>query len=150
MRQWEKMRKNLSGFPVPGIMAALLASGWLGGCAPASVSSLREKPHSKHSFEVAADYATVYERIVRRARHRYVFTRAPTLQPGVSADLVPEGRSATITLWESGGLGIRYLVHAEIHATSPDRTKVVLYAARKSDVAEALLWTAWADTPLEN
>lgn len=131
-------------------MAALLSSWWLGGCAPGSVADLREKPHSKYSFEVAADYATVYERIVRRARQRYVFTGAPTLQPGVSADLSSESRSATVTLWNSGGIGLRYLVRAEIHAISPARAKVELYAARRSDSPEALLWAAWADTPLDN
>jgi hypothetical protein len=139
----------LSGFRVPAMMAALLASWWLSGCAPSSVADLREKPHSKYSFEVPADYATVYERIVLRARQRYVFTGAATLQPGVSAGLFSESQSATVTLWNSGGIGIRYLVRAEIHAVSPARTRVELYAARNSDGPEALLWAGWADTPLD-
>ena len=104
------MGKLLSGFRVPGMTAALLALWWLGGCAPGSVAGLREKPHSTYSFEATADYATVYERIVRRARQRYVFTGATTRQPGISEDISAESQSATVTLWDSGGIRIRYLV----------------------------------------
>jgi hypothetical protein len=131
------------------VAAALPASLWLGGCAPASVADLREKARGTYSFEVPANYAAVYDRIVQRTRQRYVFTARPTLQPGVSADISAESQSATITLWDSGGIGIRYLVRAEIRAIDPTRTRMDLYAARKADNREALLWAAWADTPLE-
>jgi hypothetical protein len=132
------------------MLAAALAILWLGGCGPGNAATLRDTSNRVYSFEVPADYTTVHERIVRRARQRYVFTGVPTHQPGVSVDLSIENQSSVITLWNSGGIGIRYRLGAEIRAIDPARTRVDLYAAGKSDRQEARLWAAWADTPLGN
>jgi len=130
--------------------AAVLASLWLVGCGPHSAVGLRDASHRIYSFEVAAGYTAVHERIIQRARQQYVFAGAPRRQPGVTARLSPENRSATVTLWDSGGIGIRYRLGAEIRAIDPARARVDLYAAGKSDREEAHLWAAWAHTPLED
>jgi hypothetical protein len=124
---------------------------WIGGCGSGagSVADLRSDSHKAYSFEVPADYRTVHERILLRARQRYAFTAMLRHQPGISAELSPEGPSSTITLWDSGGIGIRYRLGAEIRAIDPEHTKVDLYAAGKSDRQEARLWVGWADTPIE-
>lgn len=127
---------------------AVLTSLWLAGCGPHSAVGLRDASHKIYSFEVAADYAAVHERIIQRARRQYVFAGPPRRQPGVTARLSPESRSAAVTLWDSGGIGIRYRLSAEIREIDPARARVDLYAAGKSDRKEARLWAAWANTPL--
>jgi len=141
------MSKTLSKHRPPQMAAALLASLWLVGCAPEHVTSLQSDSHLVGSFEVEADYATVYDRIALRARQRYVSIGLATHQPGVSAELFLESQSASVTLWDSGGLGLRYRLSARIQAIDPTHTKVDLYAAGKSDRREAPLWAAWAATP---
>lgn len=128
----------------------LLAASWLGGCSPSSATALRSESHKVCLLEVTADYATVHDRILQRARHRYVFPGVPRLQPGVTGGLSPETESSTITLWDSGGVGIRYRLAAEVHAIDSTHTRVELYAAGKSDRQEARLWAIWAETPLED
>ena len=129
--------------------AIVLVSLWLGGCGPGSPGSLRTESHVACSLEVDADYATVYDRIVLRARWQYARIRVATHQPGVSADLFPESQSGTVTLWDSGGIGLRYRLSARIQAIDPTHTRVDLFAAGKRDRREARLWAAWADLPLE-
>jgi len=132
------------------LMAAVaLASLWLGGCGPGSEASLRSRSNIACSLEVDADYATVYDRIVLRARWQYRRIREATRQPGVTADLFPESQTASVTLWDSGGIGLRYRLSARIQAIDAARTKVELYAAGKGDRREARLWAAWATLPLE-
>jgi hypothetical protein len=125
---------------------------WLGGCGSGSksVAGLRTESHKVYSFEVASDYRTVYDRIFLRARNRYASTAIPTSQPGVNARLNPESRSGTITLWDSGGIGIRYRLSVEIQAIDSGRTQVDLYAANRNARGEARLWAGWADTAMEN
>ncbi len=134
------------------LAVAAAAILWLGGCEGGSKSAarLRTESHRAYSFYVAADYKTVYERILLRARPRYVFAGIPRSQPGVSAELAPEDQSGAITLWDSGGIGIRYRLSAEIQAVDPGRTRIDLYAAGKNARREARLWAGWADTAIEN
>jgi hypothetical protein len=134
---------------VPQIAAIMLTSWWPGGCGPGSAASLHSPSHIAYSLEVDADHVTVYNRIALRARWQYARIRVATYQPGVSTDLFPESRSATVTLWDSGGIGLRYRISARIHAIDPTHTKVNLFAAGKSDRREARLWAAWASMPLE-
>jgi hypothetical protein len=123
----------------------------LGGCGgPTSVTSLRDRPHRVYSFEVPADYETVYLRLSRRARVRYRYTDRTTYQPGVTAKLAPEAQSATVTLWNAGGIGLRYLLTADLRALDPARTAVSLYCASRSAAKEAALWQQWAHTPFES
>jgi hypothetical protein len=130
--------------------AASLILVWLGGCGPQSVTNLRERPHSVYSFEAPADCETAYDRIVRRARERYrVIPMAPH-QPGVSANLAPSRQSATITFWDSGRIGIRYILAADLRQIDPSRTQVDVHYATRADLKEAKLWELWADTPLSN
>jgi len=134
---------------VPRIIAFAMATGWLGGCGPGSVADFRTPSHIACSLEVDADYTTVYDRIVLRARWQYAQVRTATYQPGISADIFPDDQSATVTLWDSGGIGLRYRVSARIRAIDPTHTKVDLFAAGKNDRREARLWAAWAGMPLE-
>jgi len=129
------------------VTAALLG---LSGCTPGSPASSRQKLRTVHSFEIAADYQTVYDRMVRRARQRYTFTYSPLHQPGLSADLYPDSQSATVTLWDSGRIGFRYRLSAHIRSVGPAQAQVELLAAGKSDAREAQLWALWAQTPLED
>lgn len=122
---------------------------WLSGCGPGSVAGLRTQSNAACSLQVDADYTTVYNRIALRARWQYATIRVATHQPGVTADLFPESQSATVTLWDSGGIGLRYRLSAKIRAIDPAHTKVDLFAAGKSDRREARLWAAWASMPLE-
>ncbi len=131
------------------VMTITSAPLWLSGCGPGSPASQREKLRTIYLVEVPADYQTVYEQIVRRARQRYVFPPSPRHQPGVSADLFPESRSGEVTLWDSGGIGLRYRLSARLRATGPSQTQVELRAAGKDDAREAQLWAVWASTPLE-
>lgn len=142
------MRAMPSGYFIRATAAVLLAILAIHGCAPASVTSVRQKPHSAHSFEVPADYETVYERIARRARERYQPIGLPTYQPGVSAKLSPAARMATVTVWDGGGIGMQCMLTAEIRALDASRTQVDVYAAKARHSKEALLWAQWANTPL--
>jgi hypothetical protein len=127
------------------VLPALL---WLGGCGPTSVTGLHENPHSVYSFEVPADCETVYLRIARRAQEQYRVINLATYQPGVSAKLFSDRQSATVTLLNAGGLGLRYVLTADLHALDPSRTEVNLYCATRSSTKEAVLWEHWANTPL--
>jgi hypothetical protein len=140
-----------SGFSIRVFAAVLPALLWLGGCGgPTSVTSLRDRPHRVYSFEAPADYETVYFRIARRAQERYRYTNLATYQPGVTAKLSPDGQSATVTLWNAGGIGMRYVLTAALDALDPARTGVNIYCATRASTQEALLWQQWANTPLED
>ncbi len=130
--------------------AALLALVWLGGCGPQSVTDLRERSRNVYSFEAPADCGRVYDRIVRRGRERYRIIPAAAHQPGISAKLQPSGQSATITLWDSGRIGIRYILAADLRQADSARTQVDVYCATKAELKEARLWEQWANTPLGN
>lgn len=134
---------------VPQAAALVLAVLWLHGCGPGSQANLHSRSNIACSLRVDADYKTVYDRIALRARWQYARIREATHQPGVSADLFPESQSATVTLWDSGGIGLRYRLSARIQAIDPTHTKIDLFAAGKSDRREARLWAAWACMPLE-
>jgi len=142
------MRALLSRWCMPGRAVALLTLLWLCGCGPGSVASLRERPHRVYSFEAPAGYEMVYERIVRRARERYRPISPLPHQPGVSTSLFPSTQFATVTLWDSGGIGMRYLLTADIRQIGPARTQVDIYSASSRDGKEARLWQQWAITPL--
>jgi len=132
-----------------GTATALLALTWLGGCGPQSITDLRERSHNTYSFEAPADCGSVYDRIVRRGRERYRIIPAAPRQPGISAKLQPSGQSATITLWDSGRIGIRYILTADLRQIDASRTQVDVYCATKADLKEARLWEQWANTPFE-
>jgi hypothetical protein len=126
----------------------LLALVWLAGCGPQSAANLRKKPHSLYSFEAPAGCETVYDRIVRRARDRYrVIPMAPH-QPGISTRLAPSRDSATISFWDSGRIGIRYILTADLRQIDPSRTSVEIHYAARANLQEAKLWELWANTPL--
>jgi len=139
-----------SGFWTRGTMAALLALVWLGGCGPQNVTDLRKKSHNVYSFEAPADCETAYDRIGRRARQRYRIVPMAAHQVGVSSKLQPSGQSATITLWDSGRIGIRYILTADLRQIDSARTQVDVYCATKADLREARLWEQWTNTPLED
>ena len=140
----------LSIFRTWGTATVLLALVWLGGCGPQSVTNLRKRPHSAYSFEAPAGCEAVYDRVARRARERYRAIPTSRHQPGVSANLASSRLSATITLWDSGGIGIRYILTADLRQIDPSKTQVDVYCATKADLKEAMLWTQWANTPLGN
>jgi hypothetical protein len=133
-----------------GAAALLLVVVWAGGCGLRNVTDLREKPHGVYSFETPTDCGSVYDRIVRRARQRYRVIPAAPHQAGISARLQPSGQSATITLWDSGRIGIRYILTADLRQTDASRTQADIYCATKADLKEAKLWEQWANTPLEH
>jgi hypothetical protein len=133
---------------VPAVI--LLALIWLGGCGPQSVANLRKKPYSVYSFEAPVGCEATYDRIVRRARDRYAVLPMAPHQPGFSANLAPSRESAMITLWDSGGIGIRYILSADLRQIDPSRTQVDVYCASRADLKEAMLWEQWANTPLEH
>lgn len=137
-----------SGLGTRGIAAVVLAMVWLGGCGPQSAANLRKKPHSLYSFEAPADCETVYDRIVRRARDRYRVVPMAPHQPGISAKLAPSRESATIMFWDSGRIGMRYLLTADLHQIDPSRTQVDIHYASHADLKEARVWQLWANTPL--
>ena len=132
------------------MIAAVPVLLWLAGCGgPTSVTDLRENPYQILSFEVPADCETVYLRIVRRAQEQYRVITLATDQPAVSAKLAPDGQSATVTLVNAGGIGLRYVLVADFHALDPARTEVSLSCASVSSLKEAVLWQQWANTPLD-
>ncbi len=144
------MGKGLSRLHVLLVAVVVTAPLGSGGCQPRSVTDLRTDSHRVFSFEVEDDYATVYERIARRARQRYVSVGFVTHQPGVSTNLFPESRTAYVTLWDSGGTALRYRLSAAMRALDPTHAQVDLYAAGKSDRREARLWAAWATLPQQD
>ena len=127
-------------------VAAVLAVAWLGGCGPHDVADLRENPHGVYSFEAPADCNTVYMRIVGRTRQRYVIAGPRAHQPGITAKLQPSGESATISLWDGGRIGFRYILIADLRQIEPSRTAVDIYCASRADRKEAILWGQWANT----
>ena len=131
-------------------LPALLCLLCLCGCGgPTSLTSLRDNPHSVTSFETPASCETVYLRIARRAQEHYRYTNLATYQPGVSAKLAPDAQSATVTLLDAGGIGLRYVLTADLRALDPSRTEVNIYCATRSSAKEAALWEQWANTPLD-
>jgi len=134
-------------FNAPAIV--LLALVWLGGCGPQNVANLRKKPHNVYSFEAPVDCETAYDRIVRRSRERYRVIPMAAHQPGVSAKLAQSRQSATISLWDSGRIGIRYILTADLRQIDSSQTQVDVHYATKADLTEARLWEQWANTPLE-
>jgi hypothetical protein len=144
------MNMTCSRSSIRWTVVVLPALFWLSGCgAPASVTGLRASPHKVYSFEVPADCATVYLRIARRAQERYRYTSLATYQPGVAAKLSSDGQSATVTFFNAGGIGLRYVLTADLHALDPSRTGVEIYCATRSSTKEAILWEQWANTPLD-
>jgi hypothetical protein len=138
-----------SDFSLRATAAALLTLFWLSSCTPTSVTSPRKSPHSAYSFEVPADYQTVYSRIAIRARERYGRTNIATYQPAVSAKLSPADQSATVTVWNAGGIGMRYMLSADIRPIDPSRAQVSISCAKSRYKREASLWEQWANTPLD-
>jgi hypothetical protein len=141
-------RTILPRFNAPAIV--LLTLVWLGGCGPQNLANLRQRPHSVYSFEAPVDCETAYDRIVRRTRERYRVIPMAAHQPGVSVKLASSRQSATISLWDSGGIGIRYILTADLRQIDPSHTQVDVHYATKADLKEARLWERWANTPLGN
>jgi ABC-type molybdate transport system ATPase subunit len=139
-----------SGFWTRGGAAALLALVWLGGCGPQNVTDLRNKSHHVYSFEAPVTCEAAYDRIVRRTRQRYRIVPMAAHQLGISSRLQPSGQSATITLWDSGRIGIRYILTADLKQIDSSRTQVDVHYATKADLLEARLWEQWTNTPLED
>jgi hypothetical protein len=138
------------GLRIQVTIAALLAALGLCGCSPQTLADLHNHPNSVLAFEVPADAQTTYSRIVIRARERYRILPGARRQGGISTDLEPSGQAAHIILWDSGGIGIRYVLAAEIRQLEPARTQVEIYCATRPVRKEAELWEAWAATPLED
>ena len=133
---------------VTAILPMLL---WLDGCSgPPSVTSLRRNAARVYAFEVPAACETVYQRIARRAQERYRYTNRATYQPGVTIRLAPDRRSAAVTFFDAGGINLRYVLTADLHALDPDRTEVKIYLASRTSAPEAILWQHWAKTPLDS
>jgi hypothetical protein len=61
-----------------------------------------------------------------------------------------QAQSATVTLWNAGGIGMRYILTPDLRALDPARTGVNIYCATRASIQEAVLWEQWANTPLEN
>jgi hypothetical protein len=131
---------------VSGLLCLLCLCG-CGG--PTSLTSLRQNPHSVLSFETPAACETVYLRITRRAHEHYRHITLATYQPGVGARLAPDAQSATVTLFDAGGIGLRYVLTADLRALDPARTEVSIYSATGSSAREAVLWAQWANMPLD-
>jgi hypothetical protein len=141
MKAWTKSRS---------VAAVLSAMVWLSGCGgPHTAAELRNRPACIYSFDAPADCKTVYMRIVGRTRQRYVMLGTMPHQPGISATLQPDGESASISLWDGGRIGFRYILSAQLRQTEPERTAVEVYCTSRADRKEALLWEAWANTPFE-
>jgi len=121
----------------------------LAGCGPSTVTSLRRAPTTERSFEVPADYETVYHRLAVRVRRRYSYTNLATYQPAVTATLAPASQSGVVTVWDAGGIGLQCLLHADLHALDADRTEVRVTGSKVAHKAETLLWERWANTPLD-
>jgi hypothetical protein len=149
---WRRRTDTQSSPPRLELVATLLAAllGLTGCGGPKSVARLRAHPHRVWSFEVPADCATVYLRIAGRAQERYQHMGPANFQPGVTARLAPDGQAAAVTLFDAGGLGLQYVLTADLHALDSARTAVEAYCADRAAAQEALLWQQWANTPLEN
>ena len=141
------MNQILPGWGTRETAAALLTLLGLCGCGAESVRSLRQMPDNVYSFEVPADGATVYERIAQRARQRYARLRQATYQPAVSASFFPAQQTGAVSLSNSGGIGLRYILHADIRQTDPSCTKVDIYCGSARYKEEAERWQLWATTP---
>jgi hypothetical protein len=135
-------------WPRAALLLALLGLGGCGG--PSSIVNLRRHAARVYSFEIPAGCESVYQRIARRAQERYRYTNRATYQPGVIARSAPDGQSAGVTFFDAGGLNLRYVLTADLHALDPARTGVRIYAASRTSAPEALLWQYWANTPLDD
>jgi len=144
------MNRMSHKFRIQLTVAAVLIALGLCGCAPQTLADLRNHPNNVLTFEVPTDAQTAYWRIVIRARERYRIPPMARHQPGISADLDPSGQAAHITLWDSGGIGIRYVLAAQLRQLEPARTLVEIACATRPVREEADLWEAWSATPLED
>jgi hypothetical protein len=133
-----------------GALTALLMLLGLCGCGAESVRSLRKMPDRVYSCEVPADCPTVYERIAERARQRYALTDRNTYQPSVSARLFPAQQTAAVSLSNAGGIGLQFVLHADIRQLDASRTRVDIYCGTASYQEEARRWRLWANTPFRS
>jgi len=144
------MDRMSRGLRVSVTIAATAVALGLCGCAQQTLAGLRNHPNSVLAFEVPADCQTTYRRIVTQARERYRFLPGVRPQPGISAALESSGQAAHLTLWDSGGLALKYVLAADLRPLEPARTQVEIYCATRPARKEAELWQQWAATPLED
>jgi hypothetical protein len=133
------------------MLAGLLVVG--GGCAGTMGNSAGEGPILVSSFEVAADYQTVSDRIMQRATERYVFASDKTQRGNVTMFELPGEKEAVLRLQRPDqhvSEASQYRVQAIIRGIDSARCSVEIYCGTEDDYAEGRQWGLWARTPLES
>jgi len=135
---------------------AMMLAGMLvvsGGCAATMDNSPGEAPVLVSSFEVAVDYQTVSDRIMRRATERYVFASDKRQRGNVSMFERPGEKAAVLRLQRPDqhvSEASQYRVQAIIQGIDSARSLVEIYCGTEDDYAEGKQWGLWARTPLES
>lgn len=119
---------------------------FLSGCRPDSAVLPARGPGGDYSFEVPADYETVYARIVAGAQRRHQRDNVIAGGAGVEGNLDPGQKTATIRVWSSYGTG-HYQVVAHLGAVEAQRTRVRVSYALSSWKSAARQIERWAQGP---
>lgn len=97
------------------------------GCAPATISKLRENPGSVYEFKVAQNYQPAYRTVTENARACWQ-TGLITAQMVVQSDLFTDIRKGQVSVALHGGLGVNTYLAVDIDAISDTESMVRIYA----------------------
>jgi len=107
--------------------AIALACSALIGCAPATLSKLKESQSNVYEFRVAQNYQPVYRTVTDNARECWQ-TGLITAQMVVQSDLFTDIRKGQVAVALHGGLGVSTYLGIDIEAVSESESTVRVYA----------------------
>lgn len=117
----------------------------LTACAATTPQQLRDTAAENHiSFEVAADYQTVYRRVLEVERACYQVGMISATQI-VNGDLYPDSRTGTITIGLYGALGPSIYQVVDVRGLDGSRTLVDAALPRKPNDTLVRKLKSWAE-----
>jgi hypothetical protein len=114
----------------------------LAGCGPITAEQLRANPGGLHAFKVAGDYQAVYQKVLSHAQgcsKKSAFGENASVQ----GDTFIESKRSSISIVNSGALGVDTLFTIDIAQIDPDTTEVKVFYALHRYERTALLIEDW-------
>jgi hypothetical protein len=150
-----KVRATMNRFKISGQCMAML-TGLLavcGGCVGMMDTATRPVTIHISSFEVPTDYESVCNRIMERARQRYIFTSDKAQRGNISMVKQPGEQTAVLRVQRRDQPVTdpdQYRVKAVVRGVDSSLCEVAIYCGTEDDLTEGEHWARWAKTPLEN